>query len=74
MRLLSEYDGEQNSRGVLNLNAPAFPGSSTSVRDVLIEKHPQAANATPDALIDVGQVLPFAKPHCAQRALLVHQA
>ena len=53
MRLLSEYDGTQSAKGVLDLNAPASPGSSTTVRDVLIEKHPPAASASSDSLIDV---------------------
>ena len=53
MRLLSEYDGTQSGKGVLDLNAPASPGSSTTVRDVLIEKHPPAASASSDSLIDV---------------------
>ena len=54
MRLLSEFDGEPYSKGVLDLNAPASPGSLTSVRDVLFDKHPPASSATPEALIDIG--------------------
>ena len=53
MRLLSEYDGTQSGKGVLDLNAAASPGSSITVRDVLIEKHPPAASASSDSLIDV---------------------
>ena len=53
MRLLSEYDGETNGKGVLDLNAPIHPGSSTSVRDALVDKHPSAAKASPESLIDV---------------------
>ena len=53
MRLLSEYDGERNSKGVLDLDAPVSLGSTTTVRDVLIEKHPPAASAAPEALIDI---------------------
>ena len=53
MRLLSEYDGTPSGKGVLDLDAPASPGSSTTVRDVLIEKHPPAASASSDSLIDV---------------------
>ena len=40
MRLLSEYDRRPSGKGVLDLDAPASPGSSTTARDALIEKHP----------------------------------
>ena len=53
MRHLSEHDGMASGKGVLDLNAPASPGSSTLVGDVLIEKHPPAASASPESLIDV---------------------
>ena len=53
MRLLSEHgDGTSNGKGVLDLNATASPGSSMSVRDVLLEKHPAATTASVESLID----------------------
>ena len=51
MRLLSEYVANTTGKGILDLNAPEAPGSSTTVREVLIAKHPTAAEVFPDALI-----------------------
>ena len=65
MRLLSwsEYDGTPSGKGVLDLNALASPRSSTTVRDVLIEKHQTAASASSDALIDVDRPGPRVELH-----------
>ena len=47
MRLLSEYDGKTNGKGVLDLKVLIYPGSTYSVRDVLVDKQqPSAATAS----------------------------
>ena len=51
MRLLSEHaSGDAGGGGVLDLAEPESPGSTTTVRDVLLLKHPPAAGLKEEAL------------------------
>ena len=51
MRLLSEHaSGGEGGAGVLDLAAPESPDSTTTVRDVLLSKHPPAAGLNEAAL------------------------
>ena len=50
MRLLEEMDSDHASRGVLDLQSPSAPGSSSTVKDVLVSKHPPAADLSDEAL------------------------